>query len=183
MFVPIWAWEAHPIFNLWCLCAPQDLRSPQTIPPTVSFSSCSADFITSQPRTTQQTQTSNIQHQLHLSTCLFSLLIEMSGFSGNKSNVSSSLFTSSLEYGSHLLPYFSFTSLHCNKVFCPNCMPSTKAYDESRKGLTFVYSQHRSQACASDVVKEERLKSTCQYSLKILIIFSMCKIRMVCIYA
>jgi len=88
-----------------CLCAPQDLQSlfPKTIPPTISFFSCSADLTTSQPRTTQQTQTSNIQYQLHLSTCLFSLLIV-----GNKSNVSSSLFTSSLEYGSHLLSYFSF---------------------------------------------------------------------------
>lgn len=162
VYVPIWAWGAHPIFNLRCLCAPQDLLSPfpQTIPPTVSFSSCSADFITGQPRATQQTRTSNIQHQLHPSTCLFSLLIEMSGFSGDRSNVSSSPFTSSLEYASHLLSYFNFTPLHCNRVFSPNCVLSTKACDESRKGVTLVYSQHRSQACASDDLQEERLKST-----------------------
>lgn len=164
VYVPSWAWGAHFIFNLWCLCAPQDLQSPfpQTIPPTVSFSSCSADFITSQPRATQQTQTSNIQHQLYLSTCLFSLLVEMSGFSGIKGNVPTSPFNSSLEYGSHLLSYFSFTPLHCNRDFSPNCMPSTKAYNKRRTGVTFVSSQHHSQACASDVVEVERLKSTCQ---------------------
>lgn len=99
--------------------APQDLWSPfpQTTPPTVSFSSCSPDFITSRPRTAQQMQTSNIQHQLHLSSCLFSLLIETSGFSGNKRNVSSSPFIFSLEYISHLLSYFSLMRLHCNRVF------------------------------------------------------------------
>lgn len=80
------------------------------------FPAASSDFITSQPRTTQQ-MNSNIQHQLHLSTCLFSLLIKMSGFSGNKSNVSGSHFIPGLEYISLLLSYFGFTCLHCNNVF------------------------------------------------------------------
>lgn len=92
-------------------------------------------------------------------------MVEMSGFSGKKSKRST--FTSTSEYGGHLFSYFSFTPLHCHRAFSPSSMPSAKVYDESSKGVTFVYSQQRSQDSASDV-KEGRLKPRGQYLMKIL---------------
>lgn len=47
------------------------------------FPAALSDFITRQPRITQQTQTSNRQHLLHLPTSS-SLLVQMSSFSGNE---------------------------------------------------------------------------------------------------
>lgn len=54
----------------------------------------------------------------------------------------------------------------------PNCMTPTKAYDESRRSVTFVYSQHHSEACVSDIATEERLKTTCKYPLRTWKVFS-----------
>lgn len=72
-------------------------------------------------------------------------MVEMSGSSGKKSKRSSSTFTSTSEYGGHLFSYFSFAPLHCHRAFSPSSMISAKVYDESSKGVTFVYSQQRSQ--------------------------------------
>lgn len=153
--------------------APQDLWSPfpQTTPPTVSFSSCSPDFITSRPRTAQQMQTSNIQHQLHLSSCLFSLLIETVVSVATKETCPAPLLSSVW----NTLVISCPTSVLCAFTVIesfPNCMTPTKAYDESRRNVTFVYSQHHSEACVSDTATEERLKTTCRYSLRTRKVFS-----------
>lgn len=178
VYVPIWAGGAQPIFNQWCLCAPQNLQSPfpQTIPPTGSISSWSADFITSWPRTKQQTQTFNTQHLplIHF----FNLIVEMSGFSG----ISGPVPLSPPLWNIGLIS--SPTSvLHLFTVIRP--FPQTPCHPlrcmmKAERVSPFVYSQQCSQDSASDVT-EGRLKPSGQYSMKMLTVFSICKVTMVCI--
>lgn len=181
VYVPIWVGGAQTIFNLWCLCAPQNLQSsfPQTIPPTGSISSCSADFITSWPGTKQQTWTFNTQHLplFCLFVWFFPLMVEMSGFSGKKSKWSGSTFTSTLEYGTSLpLLQFYTPSLHMAFPQTP-CHP-LRCMMKAEGVWPFVYGHQCSQDSASDVT-EGRLKPSGQYSMQTLTVFSICKVTMV----